>query len=175
VGTAVGGVAVTSLSKKDKKQVTKIAKKQANKQIVSKAPGLSVARATNAANADAVNDLSVERLFARVATNAATKTVLNTGGLRITLACPGGQLDIDGISQVNNSRILVRGVTGSEFGGADFDSGQSLNLGSVTFGHMFDLVFTQPNGTTVNGRLMVDNPPAYGFAGCTVSGVVTVG
>jgi hypothetical protein len=30
-GTAIGGVAVTSLSKKDKKQVTKIAKKQAKK------------------------------------------------------------------------------------------------------------------------------------------------
>ena len=182
-GTAIGGVAVTSLSKKDKKQVTKIAKKQgkkqANKQIDKKAPGLSVASATNAGNAgnaDTVNDLSVQRLFAQVGTNGATKTLLNAGGLRITLGCPGGQLDIDGISQVNNSRILVRGVTGAEFGGVDFDSGASLNLGgSATFGHMFDLVFTQPNGTTVNGRLIVDKPPAYGFAGCTVSGVVTVG
>jgi hypothetical protein len=44
-GGAVAGVAVTSLNKKDKKQVTKIAEKQAKKQIKRKAPGLSVANA----------------------------------------------------------------------------------------------------------------------------------
>ncbi|MGI9557902.1 MAG: hypothetical protein ACR2N5_08170 [Solirubrobacterales bacterium] len=59
-GSAVAEVASTSLSKKDKKQVTKIAKKQgkkqgkkqANKQIEKKAPGLSVAEAANAETLD---------------------------------------------------------------------------------------------------------------------------
>lgn len=48
-GTAVGGVALTSLNKGEKKVVKRIAKKQgkrqANKQINKKAPGLSVANA----------------------------------------------------------------------------------------------------------------------------------
>ena len=54
-GTAVAGpVATTSkdkLSKKEKQQTKKIAKKKANQQIVKKAPGLSVASAANATNA----------------------------------------------------------------------------------------------------------------------------
>lgn len=50
-GTAVGGVAVTSLSKGDKKRVKTIAAKQAKKQIKRRAPSLSVASAGTAVSA----------------------------------------------------------------------------------------------------------------------------
>jgi hypothetical protein len=50
-GTAVGGVAVTSLSQKETKKVRKIGKKQANKQIEKKEPGLNVNSAKEAETA----------------------------------------------------------------------------------------------------------------------------
>ncbi|MBK5111136.1 MAG: hypothetical protein JJE10_07200 [Thermoleophilia bacterium] len=59
-GGAVAGVAVTSLNKKQGKKVRTIAKKQgkrqANKQITKKAPGLSVASATTADSATTAGD-----------------------------------------------------------------------------------------------------------------------
>ena len=77
VGTAIAGptAVVSLLDKGEKKQVKKISKKQANKQIKKKAPGLSVANAqhaNNADNADNANnaDKATDATNATNATNA---------------------------------------------------------------------------------------------------------
>ena len=68
-GGAVAGVAVTALNKKEKKQVTKISKKQANRQIKRKEPGLDVNSAVRAETAkDADNAVNAQN--AATAANA---------------------------------------------------------------------------------------------------------
>ncbi len=51
-GGAVAGVTISKLNKKERKQVTKISKKEANKRIDKREPKLSVASAQTAAEAD---------------------------------------------------------------------------------------------------------------------------
>ena len=130
-GTAIGGVAVTSLSKKDKKQVTKIAKKQgkkqgkkqANKQIEQKAPGLSVAEADKLDGKDA-SELETSSGFAErtlgdslilstIFQDVAATTVESSAG-RI-VATGTAELAGGGGDDLGSCRLRIADGTSSEY------------------------------------------------------------
>jgi hypothetical protein len=118
VGTAVAGTDGIS-SKLTKSSVKKIAKKQANKQITARAPGLAVA---SAATADAV---SSQVMFGpvTVAEGAADTTLASHGPLSIVASC-----DLDGTATESN--VLVASTENNTgFGGDDEDAG---DLGPAT-------------------------------------------
>jgi hypothetical protein len=92
-GTAIGGVATTaSLNKKDRAQVRKIARKQANIRITKRAPGLSVAKANTSNNANAVGGTPL------------------SGLLRVN-GCQGGK--VLGFARVLGSASMPNGFTTS--------------------------------------------------------------
>jgi hypothetical protein len=114
VGTAVAGTDGIS-SKLTKSKVKKIAKKQANKQITARAPGLAVA---SAASADSVK---TEVLFGpvTVAEGAADTTLASHGPLSVVASC-----DLD--AGATESNVLVASTeAGTGFGGDD-ESGAEL-------------------------------------------------
>lgn len=88
-GTAVGGIATSALTKKEFKQVKRIAKSKANQQIKKKAPKLSVAHADAADNADNSTALegspasAFEPAVDWVLVNAAGEIVQQSGGITV--------------------------------------------------------------------------------------------
>jgi hypothetical protein len=123
-GTAIAApIAVNSvLDKQEKKKVKNISKNQANNQITSRAPGLSVANAVSAGNADTVDganaaDLRTSSAFSQSDTNQslgiAFVTVVNTtittehaGRILVTASA-----EIDGDEAVAGCRILFSNPT----------------------------------------------------------------
>jgi hypothetical protein len=87
-GTAVAGVATTSkLSGKDRKQIAKMIRKEAEKLITKRAPGLSVAFAKSAGSATTLGKVFVEH---------ATGSVGNFEGGSVDAFCPAGTQAIGG-------------------------------------------------------------------------------
>jgi hypothetical protein len=88
VGTAVAGVATQSkLDGKERKQVSKIARKQADKRIAKLAPGLSVAVANTANTAARLGKVIVEKQ---------TGSVESLKGGSVDAFCPAGMQTIGG-------------------------------------------------------------------------------
>jgi hypothetical protein len=113
-GGAVAGVAVTSLNKKDKKQVTKIAKKEAKTQGKKSNQKAKAAQASadaaqisaDTAQSSANQALSQQETFSYAAdATAATTTLFEGGGLRIEGRCPGADVEVDARSLADNSII----------------------------------------------------------------------
>lgn len=123
VGGAVAGP--EALNKITKSKVKSIAKKQANKQIKAKAPGLSVA------NADTVDGNQVVQIDFRPA-GAANEVILDLNGLQMRADCNGTNDTITAETTVANSEIYFNTVRAglSETSGNDddFNPGDSLNL-----------------------------------------------
>ena len=91
VGTAVAGVATQSkLDGKERKQVSKIARKQADKRIAKLAPGLSVAVANSANTAKTATQLG------RVFVEHQTGSVEQSKGSSVDAFCPAGSQAIGG-------------------------------------------------------------------------------
>ncbi len=112
-GTAVAGVSV--LDNREKKQVRKIARKQADARITKRAPNLSVGsaeNATNAADAAAVGGQTVQTLNVLIAANQSNPNVLNIGGLQLGGDCNGADLNLDGHNSSGQSaQLFVEGST----------------------------------------------------------------
>jgi hypothetical protein len=180
-GTAVAGVAVTSLSKKDKKQVTKIAnkqgKQQANKQIVKKAPGLSVASAKTADSANGVKPVGVS--FAAAADSGPTVFV-DEGGIRIEGSCTAaGSARILYESTADDGdiylSILYESGTMVPLASANRDPGAPITntTGPSNVIMKTTLAYRGADGTTVSGELM--QAEGAGAAQCRIGGTLLVG
>jgi hypothetical protein len=115
-GTAVGAVFIT------KKQAKKIAKNQANNEISKRAPGLAVASANTANNADRLDGLDASQLRTRSAYAERTAdlpltasfqdvvtTSVTTTGTRI-VATTSLELDAGGGSNTAHCRLRIAGV-----------------------------------------------------------------
>ena len=169
VGTAIAGPdALTSAITKSK--VKKIAKKQIKKL----APGLSVANAENAVNAqnaETVNGARIVRVFHQVPSGGAAQDVFTLGGVKVTLGCVGADPQAIAVSQVDNSAILVRNTSGT-FGGADIDAGGFLSLSSSTFSDLVSFEFVTPAGGGATASLRIAQAPSLGSDNCLISGSV---
>ena len=183
-GTALAGVAVTSLSKKDKKQVTKIAKKQANIQIGKKAPGLSVTSAktadsaTTADSAGTANGIKPVKVSFAAAADSGETVLLNQGGIRILGGCNvAGVTSVEYGSTANDGALFVSSVLNGtlvttavpSFINGDFrkidNSLASIAQSTVTY--------YGADGTTVTGELV--QTKGVGGAQCRIGGTLFVG
>jgi hypothetical protein len=186
VGTAVAGP--SSVSKLTKSKVKSISKKQADKELKANVSGSHVNtadkatnadNASNAANAAAVGGQSVGKVFTKIATGTGATTVFSGNGLTLTVACPGGSLDINATTSVSDSYIgsnlddsgTVNGNRSSDFDvGDNFDplGGGSRGEGTITY--------VQSDGKYVNLVIGADDADTFGtFDGCHVTGTVFVG
>ena len=107
-GSAVAGTeAVTStLDRKEMKQVKKVAKKQANKQITRRAPGLSVAssvNAQNAVNADSATLAGTALQTFRDDSVAAPATTPGQNWTLLSAIVPAGSYVLTGKATVDNN------------------------------------------------------------------------
>ncbi len=188
-GTAVGGVAVTSLNSKDKKQVKKIAKKQgkkqAKKQIKKQEPKLDVNSAKTADEASSADEAATANGVRPVRISSvndgsdrwSTVTVFREGGLWIGYAgCVNGFIRS---TAANGVLYLGRGKPDSSYSGAgnpsfdpevfpplvDFpDSGVTQTT----------ITFQGADGTVVSGVLMWAGGIGEAADKCSVSGTLFV-
>jgi hypothetical protein len=97
---ALAGVAsarvIPGLSGKQKRQVTRIAIKQANRQISHRAPGLLVAGATGAQNAANADSAAVALRLASVTVERETGSVPSGSGGSVDAFCPATKQAIGG-------------------------------------------------------------------------------
>jgi hypothetical protein len=189
-GTAIGGVAVTSLSKKDKKQVTKIAKKQgkkqANRQIAKKAPGLSGARApppdsaTSAESADTANGVKPVKVSFAAAADSGTEVFVDEGGIRIEGVCTAsGSARVRYVNTADGGDLrellLFENGTLVPTGNANRNAGASItnttSVGNVIM--QTTLTYRGADGTSVSGELM--QAQGDGAAQCRIGGTLFVG
>ena len=129
VGTAIagpGGVqdALTK-AKLTKSKVKKISKKQANKQITKREPGLSVASAVTATSAESFGGMTATRIDPFTLTNGGSRELGTFGPFTLTATCA--------INDANTDEALITITTSqnnSAFKGededADFDVGDSV-------------------------------------------------
>ena len=119
-GTAVGGVAVTALNGKEKRQVTRIAKGQANKRISKRAPGLAVASAQSAGSANPV-------AFAQVAADGTVSTTNSKALAQANLVNSG---PIIGYYCFGNLPFVPRGANATvDWNGGGVDTIALIGLG----------------------------------------------
>lgn len=174
-GTAVGGVAVTSLNKGEKKAVKRIAtkqgKKQAKRQIKKKEPKLNV---NSAVSANGVKPVQVS--FAAAADSGETVFV-NEGGIRIKGECGGGEAFVSYTSTANDGDLFLStfagGATG-EVSAPNWDMG--ANQGITTFSNSIvqtTITYRGADGTTVSGQLV--QARGAGAAQCRIGGTLFVG
>ncbi|MGB2852189.1 MAG: hypothetical protein WBC01_11035 [Solirubrobacterales bacterium] len=107
-GTAIGGVAVTSLNKKDKKQVTKIARKQAKKQVNGKLPLGTEDIADGAVTSGKLADGAVNVVMRQGATVLIAKESFGSA----TASCKPGERATGG-GVYNESSVFSMSVTSS--------------------------------------------------------------
>ena len=194
-GTAIAGVAVTSLSKKDKKQVTKIAKKQGKKQakiqIDKKAPGLSVASAKTADSAttadsakmadsaDDANGIKPVKVSFAAASSSGETVFVNQGGIRIDGECTGNGPQVDFESTANDGDLyLFFSFDDGSTGRVDLPNFDAGNFSKVApLGGLISLqttvTYRGADGTTVSGELM--EAEGAGAAQCRIGGTLFVG
>jgi hypothetical protein len=126
VGTAIAGVATTSkLDGKEKKQVKKIARHEANKGITRRAPKLSVATAGSAVTA---NSALTATQLGRVSVQRQTGSVANGVGGSVDAFCPEGTQAIGGGGRgddFDEPRLLASRPTRA--GGEPPSTGESFN------------------------------------------------
>jgi hypothetical protein len=122
-GTAVAGVAtVSKLSGKERKQVAKIARKEANKRITKRAAGLTVAGATSAGSA------AVAAQLGKVTVQREIGEVANGTGGSVDVFCPAGAQAIGGGGRADDfdePRLLASRPTRA--GGEPPNDGESFN------------------------------------------------
>ncbi len=158
-------------------KVTKSKVKQiAKKQIKKAAPGLSVAKAKDAA---AVGGQTAHKMFTKIPSGTGPTTVLQANGLTLTASCAGGALQFDATTSVNDSifRSSVQDVI--SLGGnriSNFDTTDTINViaglarGEGTF------TYSQPDGTYVSGTFATDDSQTFdSFDGCVVVGAAFSG
>jgi hypothetical protein len=193
-GTAVGGVAVTALNKKEKKQVNRIAnkqgKKQAKKQIKRRAPTLDVrsaelagtaAAANTAARADTATEANGVRPHAiRFDAPASTpaRTLLNRGGLRVVAECDQfGRAIVNLVSIGNNGSWFISRENGN--GELVFDdnvvgAGESVSAitesGAGATSLRLTVRWLGAGGTSLTGDLQAYQDT--GVAQCRVAGAL---
>jgi hypothetical protein len=121
-GTAVAGVATSSkLSGKDRKQVKKIARTEANKRITKRAAGLKVAFADSAGNAATAGQLG------KVTVQRETGEIGNGTGGSVDAFCPAGTQAIAGggrADDFNEPQLLASRPTRA--GGEPAGDGESF-------------------------------------------------
>jgi hypothetical protein len=194
-GGAVAGVAVTSLNKKDKKQVRKISKKEANKRIDKREPSLDVNSAKNATNAEnAINATNAQNADTAAGVRPVKvdytgsgggpdEVLLDEGGIEIRAICsgapsaqvllsataPGGAIAASVIdSPLDTDRVGFE--TDDEFDPPDdlfFSTAPTNPDMSLT------LNYRGTDGTTVTGTLQMRTGTAV--ADCVISGTLFVG
>ena len=183
VGTAIAGpdAVVSLLDRGEKRQVKKIAKRQANKQIKKKAPRLSVANAENADNATtagtAANSVTVggnrvvKIAYRTPGVNGDNQTILDLNGLQMKADCNGSNATITADTTVADSFIWW--TTNRDFGDplyasfSDFDPGEPQNLavGKTTRNMGGEIRYTTPSNQIVVVNWGAD------AGGCNVFGV----
>jgi hypothetical protein len=189
-GTAVAGTdAVTSrLDKNEKKQVKRIAKKQANKEINAREASLNVnsaktaatatnadnaTNAANAANAGAVDGNVVRKVLLLRVPPVTDQQVLNVAGLQLDLTCAAGTEDLDATTTTPDSEISV---TRQDAGGGaptgviadSFGPGDTVEVGQDTSDDVINLRFTGGDGRVAVAELVTDDD--IGANSCVVSG-----
>jgi hypothetical protein len=190
-GTALAGSDATT-SAPSKKKVKKIAKRQAKKQIKKLAPGLSVAHAetantantansaTQAQNAGTANRVRPVKVNFAASANAAPRTFLNQGGVRIRGDCEAGHARLTASSTANNGTLKLDFVDGD----GNTSSSPALDFSPVTILTISTLA-AEPNnaltitltyrgagGTTVSGEVLVAE--GTGAAQCVIAGTLFV-
>jgi hypothetical protein len=122
-GTAVAGVATTSkLSGKERKQVTKIARKQADRRITKRAATLTVAAAGSA------NSAAVAAQLGKVTVQREVGEVASGAGGSVDAFCPTGAQAIGGGGRADDfdePRLLASRPTRA--GGEPPNDGESFN------------------------------------------------
>lgn len=190
-GTAVGGIATSALTKKEFKQVKRIAKNKANAQIKKKAPGLSVAHAddadsaTNAANANDADDAAAVdgNTVTKIAINqgsgnVAEQVLYNAHGLILRGSCNAGLENIIADTTVANSELSS--VSDDALASApfnvnddDFDPGDNVEITPATPNdQVYNLRYLGADGEVVIGQLSTEGP---GNGTCELGGFVIGG
>jgi hypothetical protein len=127
-GTAVAGVAtISKLSGKERKLVAKIARKEADKRITKRAPGLSVASAGTAASTNTANTANTAAQLGKVTVVRQTGSVENGAGGSVDAFCPAGTQAIGGggrADDFNEPRLLASRPTRA--GGEPPGNGESF-------------------------------------------------
>ena len=127
-GTAVAGVATFSkLDGKERRQVAKIARKAADKQITRRAPTLSVAAAGSANTANTASTAITAAQLGKVTVVRQTGSVGIGAGGSVDAFCPAGAQAIAGGGRgddFDEPRLLSSRPTGA--GGDPPDSGESF-------------------------------------------------
>ena len=201
-GGAYAVDAVTSkLKGKEKKQVTKIAKKQAKKQIAKKEPNLNVnsaktadsaTSATEADTAKSVDGVDFAKFDYSAVDGAGESTIATIAGLQIKASCDGsGDLDLTATATGNNGTIHVAAINLNNDGNSDestygeddnFDAGDTRNLlpNNTAATERDDSVqatftFRRADGTIVTATYFAEEDPgAQPTVDCAVAGTAQI-
>jgi hypothetical protein len=185
-GTAVADGITAKLDRAEKTQVKKIAKKQANKRITARAPGLAVASARTAASADSLNGLRVLPIKHQGPAGSGDVTVLDTAGLQIRVDdCTSGQEELRATTTIAGGEITVVSDDAggpdaaavqishehdSDFGpGDDFDLTEAI---SAVDDRIYQLHYTGGDGRLVSASIATEGD--IGGLDCVVSGYAVV-
>jgi hypothetical protein len=139
---AVAQVAITALTKKEKKQVKNISKNQANLEIDRRAPGLSVASANTAGNADQLDGQDAADFAGADELHASGRVVINdpTPGdavAQTSTLITAGAFSAEGVCFDDHplgtdlADVTLRGPTGSSFSGTR-STGLDVNAANVS-------------------------------------------
>jgi hypothetical protein len=187
-GGAVAGVAVTSLNKKEKKQVKTIAKKQgkkqAKKQINKQEPNLNVNSAKTADEASSADeaatangDRPVRISSVNTEGDSSTVTLFREGGLWIGYGgCVNGFISS---TAANGILYLGRGRPDSSYSGSDYpsfdpDAFPPLVVFPDSGVTQTTITFQGADGTVVSGVLMWAGGIGEAADKCSVSGTLFV-
>lgn len=180
-GGAAAGVAISSLDKKEKKQVTKIAKKQgkqqANKRIDKREPKLNV---NSAKSAEAVNGQRIVPINHRSGdvTNA---TLASLNGITVRVSCTSGNESISVVTTVPDGEISAisndaeaTDQTADELAGEfddDFGPGETFDAtsGASASERQYTLTYSAGDGRNVTATFVTEDRIG-GDNDCVVSG-----
>jgi hypothetical protein len=132
----------------------------------------SAGSARTAASATSAGRLSSQsKLSYQGATSSGSRTIFNSGKLRLTATCgAGAALTLRATTSVNNATLQSDGTTGAGGNDTDFDSAIAVTLSSAS--EERDAVYTEPGGQVVVVQYAAVEGGAYGGAqGCIVKGV----
>jgi hypothetical protein len=147
-------------------------------------PSANTANSANSANtantansANTIGGLVVRRVHTTVATDGATAVAFDVAGLKLTVACPGGLLDLAATTAVNDAVFASHANDGGSVDGirdSDFDIGVTIDPIDTLFRGQVTINYARITGEVVAANLSVDDSNTFdSFDGCEVSGVLS--
>jgi hypothetical protein len=135
--------------------------------------------ADSAGNANTIAGTNMARMFAKLSSGPATKTLLDTGFVKIVAGCGGGNPSVTATSEADHQEAqfgMVNGGGPNAGSNSNWSSNATMDLAAGASNGAGNFAVAAPDGRVLTVNYSFDSGSVFGGpAGCSVTGTASWG